>query len=106
MYEYQFPRMRGSNDYSMERFTAQMLKVWEEASEASEAATVEDTAMELFDVIHAAETALRMLSHSQYAEEYAEDTEGGGDALLATAYERVIAKNAERGYYPNAEGWV
>lgn len=98
--------MRGCSDISFERFQAQLAKIEEETAEVRQAVkeppeTWElDTMIELLDVIHAAETALRMVA------EESSRTGDGYTPLLDEAFERVISKNAERGYYANAEGWV
>lgn len=98
--------MRGCSDISFERFQAQLAKIEEEIAEVRQAVkeppeTREiDTMVELFDVIHACETALRMVAEEAG---YCYD---GYCPQLDEAFERVISKNAERGYYANAEGWV
>lgn len=105
MYQYQFPRMKGLRVES-NCFSRQLDKIAEELAEVRQAmngAPEErefDTAVELFDVIHAAESALRMV-----AEESSYNSEGYSP-LLEKAYEAVITKNAERGYYANMEGWL
>lgn len=57
-----------------------------EALEAALTPEVGHTAEEIFDIIHSAETALRIMQESH-----------GVD--LTAAYLRVIEKNRERGYY-------
>lgn len=87
---YRFPRYQQAPAY----FEEQLCKVTSEMDEVQEAwfdatATHEynHLAVELFDVIHSCETALRML-------------EGATD--VEQAYFDCIEKNKERGYYANA----
>ena len=87
-WEYQFPKISNPNG-----LTNQLVKIETEAAEAVDAyAACEGdvrVAEELMDVIHAAETALRML---------------GFQPLVVDAIkEGVILKNKARGYYGGAE---
>ena len=100
MYEYQFPRMKGTNDFSAEKDLKQVEKIAEEVEEVKQAENFFDYLMELFDVIHACETCIRMTTA------HLDKVDGNGEEMRERAYEAVIAKNAERGYYANAEGWV
>ena len=87
-WEYQFPAIA-----EPEEMSKQLQHVKAEAQEAIEAYYEESApwtlATELMDVIHAAETALRLL--------------GMHDAMLNGVKRSVIAKNDSRGYYGGAK---
>lgn len=86
-FNFQFPKIDNRNG-----LVSQLVKIESEAVEAVDAyADCESdlrVAEELMDVIHAAETALRMLPLS--------------DRALNAVKAGVIAKNEERGYYDAA----
>ena len=83
-FTYQFPKISNSSG-----ITSQLVKIETEADEAVDAyAACEGdlrVAEELMDVIHSAETALRMLDMSPF--------------VLNAVKAGVISKNEERGYY-------
>ena len=87
-WEYRFPAIA-----EPEPFGLQLKHVRDEATEAIEAyyeeLTPDEVAMELMDVIHAAETALRQL--------------GMSGSELASVRMGVIVKNERRGYYGGAK---
>lgn len=87
-FQYQFPAIA-----EPEPFGLQLQHVRDEATEAVQAyyeeLPPEEVAMELMDVIHAAETALRQL--------------GMSDSELASVRMGVVVKNERRGYYAPKE---
>lgn len=87
-WDYRFPAIA-----EPEPFGLQLKHVRDEATEAIEAyyeeLTHDEVAMELMDVIHAAETALRQL--------------GMSDSELASVRMGVVVKNERRGYYGGAK---
>ena len=87
-WEYRFPAIA-----EPEPFGLQLKHVRDEATEAIEAyyeeLTPDEVAMELMDVIHAAETALRQL--------------GMSGSELASVRMGVVVKNERRGYYGGAK---
>ncbi len=87
-WEYRFPELA-----RMPAIPDQTVKVVEEAVETQVAVfewTFEAAAVEAMDVIHAAETLLRLLE-----EKFGVD--------LDEAYAAVVAKNGARGYYDKEE---
>lgn len=86
-FTYQFPKICNPSG-----LTSQLVKIESEAAEAVDAyAACEGdlrVAEELMDVIHAAETALRMLGIQPF--------------VLNAVKAGVISKNEERGYYDAA----
>ena len=90
-WQYQFPPCKRWVPTDSHTRMDQKLKIVEEASEVVFAPAPNGCqmfyAIELMDVIHACETALRELS----------------DDLVSSAKEIVICKNSERGYYDDAE---
>lgn len=87
-FSFQFPKISNPNG-----LTSQLVKIETEADEAVDAyAACEGdlrVAEELMDVIHAAETALRMLGFQPF--------------VLNAVKAGVIAKNENRGYYEGGE---
>lgn len=88
-WRYQFPACKRWIPTDKRTRSEQALKIVEEAAEAMNMRDGYDIAyaMELMDTIHACETALRELPES----------------LLSSIKEAVVRKNAERGYYDDAE---
>ena len=91
MYEYQFPRVAVS--YSIANLTRQVDKIAEEVGEVRQCTNTSDMMTEIFDVIHACETALHML------EEHQDNGNGDGRVMLDGTHAKVIIKNRKRGYY-------
>ena len=87
-WEYKFPEIT-----KPEQMAKQLQHVKAEVDEAIEAYVNEESywmvAMELMDVIHAAETALRLLNLNQYR--------------MSGVKHSVIEKNDTRGYYGGGE---
>lgn len=87
---YRFPRYQHVPDYfdeQLAKITGEMDEVWEAWHDATVVHDYDHLAVELFDVIHSCETALRMLE---------------GATNVEQAYFDCIQKNKERGYYANA----
>ncbi len=85
---YRFPAMAGLNEWDNAQQVEKIEEEAEEAEEAKEAYYGSDNeipyGVELMDVIHAAETALRM---------------NFNDSEVSHLHELVIEKNRKRGYY-------
>ena len=80
----QFPAFAGKVSLN-----EQLGKIRSEVDEVEDARNMYEVVVELFDVIHATETAIRAL----------EGMPGYSDVLLDKAYREVIKKNRARGYY-------
>lgn len=85
---YRFPAMAGMEEYDALDQIEHIREEVDEAILARQDRERQSYGMELLDVIHAAETALRM--------EF-------GDAEVCRLRERVIEKNSKRGYYGRDE---
>lgn len=100
-YKVQFPAYRATRPTLEE----QLKKVRGEAQEAAGAEGWRETAMELFDTIHACETALAIIARQREAEYRAQGMKGDAPKMLALidVYEdthaATIEKNRQRGYY-------
>ena len=86
-FQYQFPRIDGISS-----LMSQIVKIETEVSEAIDALAKNEgdlrVAEELMDVIHATETALRMLKFEPF--------------VMNAVKAGVVSKNAARGYYDAA----
>ena len=103
-YKLQFPPYRATSH----TLAAQLAKVRGEADEADEAlqeGRMMETAIELYDTIHACETALRLLAKRMESAYRADGMTGDAPKVLAlhdvfdAAYSATIEKNERRGYY-------